>query len=213
MSVDDTWRYTRQITEGLAHIHGHGIIHRDLKPDNVFIDSAGNAKIGDFGLATTAQQSTEISNGESQNGGDMTGNVGTALYTAPELLSKNGTTSNYTDKVDMYSLGIIFYEMCQPFATGSERVLELQKIREKNHTLPAAYHVGGEKQSQGKLVDCLISHKPSERPSSAELLRGDALPVDLKDETIKQALSGLSDSKSPYHQKLMSALFSHQAAG
>jgi len=38
--------------EGLAHVHAQGIIHRDLKPNNIFIDSAGDVKIGDFGLAT-----------------------------------------------------------------------------------------------------------------------------------------------------------------
>ena len=205
---DEVWRYVRQITEGLAHIHGHGIIHRDLKPDNVFIDSAGNPKIGDFGLATTAQQTT-ASSSASAHGGDMTGNVGTALYVAPELTVHGNST--YTDKVDMYSLGIMFYEMCEHFETGSQRVTELLRIREKNHVLDPSYRAGGGKEAQGKLITCLISHKPSERPSSAELLRGDILPADLKDETIRQALASLSDPKSPYHQKLMSALFSHDA--
>jgi len=213
MSEDDSWRFVRQITEGLAHIHSHGIIHRDLKPDNIFIDVAGNPKIGDFGLATTSQhhfiERAALASGHS--GADMTRSVGTALYVAPELRSTSSNTT-YNDKVDMYSLGIIFYEMCQEFGTAMERISALQDIRAKDHKLPAAYLPNGDKEAQGKLVSCLISHKPSERPSSNELLRSDVLPLKIEDETIRQALTGLSDPRSPYHQKMMSALFAQDAA-
>ncbi|KAF2484544.1 kinase-like domain-containing protein [Neohortaea acidophila] len=212
MAIDETWRFVRQITEGLAHIHGHGIIHRDLKPDNVFIDIADNPKIGDFGLATPSQQlfaeKTVVMSGYSA--GDITRSVGTALYVAPELRSASGIS--YNQKVDMYSLGIIFYEMCEPFATGMERVDAIQRIREKGSELPSAYQPYGPKAAQGKLISRLISHKPSERPSSTELLRSDMLPVKIEDETIRKALSGLSDPRSPYHQKMMSALFTHDSA-
>ena len=212
MGVDDSWRYVRQITEGLAHVHGHGIIHRDLKPDNIFIDVTGNPKIGDFGLATTTQHQfidrAAVMSGHSA--GDMTQSVGTTLYVAPEL--RSGSSTSYNDKVDMYSLGIIFYEMCEPFSTAMERIKALQQVREKDRVMPSAYHPSGEKAAQGKLISCLISHKPSERPSSTELLRSDVLPLKIEDETIRQALSGLSDPKSPYHQKMMSALFSQETA-
>ena len=208
LTEDDSWRFVRQITEGLAHVHSHGIIHRDLKPDNIFIDVAGNPKIGDFGLATTSQyQVTDklTSMSGATGGGDMTRSVGTTLYVAPELRTASGTT--YNDKVDMYSLGIMFFEMCEPFGTAMERIRSLQEIREKEHQLPAAYLPNGAKAAEGKLIECLISHKPGERPSSTELLRSNILPLKIEDETIRQALSGLSDPRSPYHQKMMSALF------
>ncbi|TKA68310.1 hypothetical protein B0A55_08607 [Friedmanniomyces simplex] len=212
MTTDESWRYVRQITEGLAHIHSHGIIHRDLKPDNIFIDLAGNPKIGDFGLATTSQyHSIERSATMSgHSGGEMTRSVGTTLYVAPELRSSAGGA--YNDKVDMYSLGIMFYEMCEMFGTAMERIRALQQIREKQYELPSTYRANGEKAAQGKLIACLISHKPGERPSSTELLRSDVLPVKIEDETIRQALSGLTDPRSPYHQKMMSALFAHDSA-
>ncbi|KAM0719158.1 hypothetical protein Q7P37_005063 [Cladosporium fusiforme] len=208
LTEDDSWRFVRQITEGLAHVHSHGIIHRDLKPDNIFIDVAGNPKIGDFGLATTSQYhvADKVTTMSSNTGGDMTRSVGTTLYVAPELRSASGT--NYNDKVDMYSLGIMFFEMCEPFGTAMERIRSLQTIRERKHELPQAYHISGSKAAQGKLIECLISHKPGERPSSTELLRSNILPLKIEDETIRQALSGLSDPRSPYHQKMMSALFS-----
>jgi len=212
LTEDDSWRFVRQITEGLAHVHNHGIIHRDLKPDNIFIDVAGNPKIGDFGLATTSQYhvTDKLTSMSGATGGDMTRSVGTTLYVAPELRSASGVT--YNDKVDMYSLGIMFFEMCEPFGTAMERIRALQAIRERKHELPLSYQPNGPKAAQGKLVECLIAQKPSERPSSTELLRGNMVPVKIEDETIRQALSGLSDPRSPYHQKMMSALFSHDQA-
>ena len=141
---------------------------------------------------------------------DMTQSIGTALYVAPELQSKH--SSGYDDRVDMFSLGIMFFEMCQPFGTGMERVNEIQQIRQKNHVLPPTFQPNGEKSAQGKLISCLISHKPSERPTSAKLLRSDILPVKIEDETIRQALNGLLDPRSPYHQQLVSALFAHDSA-
>lgn len=48
---DLEWQLFREIVEGLAHIHAQGMIHRDLKPGNIFLNSSGHIKIGDFGLA------------------------------------------------------------------------------------------------------------------------------------------------------------------
>ncbi|KXT12899.1 hypothetical protein AC579_10461 [Pseudocercospora musae] len=205
MTSDEVFRFARQITEGLDHIHSNGIIHRDLKPDNVFIDSVGNPKIGDFGLATTSRY-TDPTAGSKENGsGDMTRSIGTALYVAPELQSSGNEEPS--TKVDMFSLGIIIYEMSQPFSTGMERVFELGRIRKKDETLPEAYLDDNEKAREGRLINCLIAHKPSERLSSAELLRDDRLPINIEDATIRKALGTLTDPSSPYHQTFMSAVF------
>lgn len=208
LTEDDSWRLVRQITEGLAHIHSNAIIHRDLKPDNVFIDNANNPKIGDFGLATTGQYvplDQRASSSKSSAGPEMTRSVGTALYVAPELQS--GRASDLNQKVDMYSLGIMFYEMCQHFGTFMERVTELQRIRRTAHDMSDEFKIGGSKATQGALIECLISHKVSERPSSAELLRDVRMPVKIEDDTVRRALAGLSDPSSPFHNQLMSALF------
>ncbi|EME82227.1 uncharacterized protein MYCFIDRAFT_43169 [Pseudocercospora fijiensis CIRAD86] len=205
MTSDEVFRFARQITEGLDHIHSNAIIHRDLKPDNVFIDSVGNPKIGDFGLATTSQYTDPTAGSKESGSGDMTRSVGTALYVAPELQSTgNGRPS---DKVDMFSLGIIIYEMSQPFGTAMERVVELNRIRKKGETLPEAYLDDNEKAREGRLINCLIAHKPSERLSSAELLRDDRLPINIEDATVRKALGTLTDPNSPYHQTFMSAVF------
>lgn len=209
---EEAWRLFRQVLEGLAHIHSLGIIHRDLKPDNVFIDAANNPRIGDFGLATSGQYhvADRTTAFGSNVGGDMTRSVGTTFYVAPELRST--VSGSYNDKVDMYSLGIIFFEMCFPLRTAMERDHNIRVLREKQHTLPAVF-LTPEFALQGTIIESLVSHRPSERPSSSELLRSGKIPVKIEDETIRLALEGLSDPNSPYYHQIMSALFSPKSSG
>lgn len=207
MDVEEAWRMFRQILEGLVHIHSLGIIHRDLKPDNIFIDVANSPRIGDFGLATSGQYhlADKITSLGLSMDGDMTRSIGTTFYVAPELRST--VSGSYNDKVDMYSLGIIFFEMCFPLQTAMERDQAIRAIREKQHTLPPVFETP-EKAIQGSIIEALISHRPSERPSSSELLHSGKIPVKIEDETIRHALEGLSDPDSPYYHQIMSALFS-----
>ncbi|ORY09929.1 kinase-like protein [Clohesyomyces aquaticus] len=205
---EEYWRLFRQILEGLSHIHSHGIIHRDLKPDNIFIDVAKIPKIGDFGLATSGQyQRTDKAAAGSTADGDMTRSIGTALYVAPEL--RSDVSGTYTDKVDMYSMGIIFFEMCHPLKTAMERDQVIRQLRERKHALPAEFDTS-EKSLQGSIITSLISHKPSERPSCAELLRSGKVPIQIEDEAVKEALKALSDRNSPHYTKMMAALFSQK---
>jgi translation initiation factor 2-alpha kinase 4 len=205
---EEYWRLFRQMLEGLAHIHGNGIIHRDLKPDNIFIDVAKIPKIGDFGLATSGQyQRPDKKTSAGVQDGDMTRSVGTALYVAPELSSN--MTGSYNDKVDMYSMGIIFFEMCFPLTTAMERDKTIRVLRERKHDLPADFETP-EKSLQGSIIESLISHRPSERPSCAELLRTGKVPVQMEDEAVKEALKALSDRNSPHYAKMMGALFSQK---
>ncbi|KAF2868375.1 kinase-like protein [Massariosphaeria phaeospora] len=206
---EEYWRLFRQMLEGLAHIHGLGIIHRDLKPDNIFIDVAKIPKIGDFGLATSGQyQKTDRKMAvNSQADGDMTRSIGTALYVAPEL--RSDVIGSYNEKVDMYSMGIIFFEMCFPLKTAMERDHVIRQLRERKHTLPADFETS-EKSQQGSIITALISHRPSERPSCTELLRSGKVPVQIEDEAVKEALKALSDRNSPHYAKMMAALFSQK---
>jgi translation initiation factor 2-alpha kinase 4 len=207
MDVEEAWRLFRQILEGLVHIHSLGIIHRDLKPDNIFIDVANSPRIGDFGLATSGQY--HLADKATAFGlnldVDMTRSIGTTFYVAPEL--RSNVSGSYNDKVDMYSLGIIFFEMCFPLQTAMERDKAIRVIRDRQHTLPPVFEMP-DKAVQGSIIESLISHRPSERPSSSELLHSGKIPVKIEDETIRHALEGLSDPDSPYYHQMMSALFS-----
>jgi eukaryotic translation initiation factor 2-alpha kinase 4 len=110
----------------------------------------------------------------------------------------------------MYSLGIIFFEMCYPLGTGMERVTVLRAIREKDHILPKVFQ-SPEHALQGDIIMSLLHHKPSERPSSNDLLQSGKLPLQVEDEIFRKALLGISDSDSPQYQKILSAMFSQPA--
>ncbi|XP_030371378.1 eIF-2-alpha kinase GCN2 isoform X2 [Scaptodrosophila lebanonensis] len=186
-NTDRLWRLFREIAEGLSHIHQQGIIHRDLKPVNIFLDSHDQIKIGDFGLATTsflalqshadgpthtpAQQ--HITSTEDGTG---TGKVGTTLYVAPELTG-NASKSVYNQKVDMYTLGIILFEMCQPpFDTSMERAQTIMALRTVSIVIPEHMLQDNKYEKTVKILRWLLSHDPAQRPTAEELLVSDLVP-------------------------------------
>ncbi|OAA36278.1 Serine/threonine-protein kinase, GCN2 [Metarhizium rileyi] len=213
-NTPEIWRLFRQILEGMSHIHALGIVHRDLKPENIFISSSlegvDNVKIGDFGLATSGQFSIDKVAANSPENDNMTRSIGTAYYSAPEVRSAgNGI---YSAKVDMYSMGIIFFEMCYHPMVGMEKADVIGKLRRPKPELPVDFKPAERKQTD--IVLSLVNHNPKERPSSADLLKNGKLPVQMESETIRRTLAGLADPSSPYYSKMLSTLFSrpHDAA-
>ncbi|KAJ5921242.1 Serine/threonine-protein kinase GCN2 [Penicillium verhagenii] len=205
--VDRSWRLFRQILDGLSHIHSRGFIHRDLKPDNIFIDVANNPRIGDLGLATSGQFTTAVrSSAPGDFDGNFTRSLGTTYYVAPEM--KSGIAGQYDEKVDMFSLGVIFFEMCHPLPTGMERDQTLRAIREPDHKLPSTFEQS-EKFVQGQIIESLLNHAPKERPTAAELLSSGKIPLQAEEETFRRAIVHLlSDPNSPDYKKILSAIFS-----
>lgn len=186
------WRLFREILDGLAYIHEQGMIHRDLKPVNIFLDSQDHVKIGDFGLATdhpayvaaSKQEAEETSSGfvpKPDPSDNMTGMVGTALYVGPEV--QGNTKATYNQKVDLFSLGIILFEMSyRPMSTASERICVLSQLRKESIDFPedfSQYESG----TQRKVISWLLSHDPALRPTAVELLKSDLLPPSQMEES------------------------------
>ena len=157
-----------QIVRGLDYIHGHGLVHRDLNPKNVFFhNSADTIKIGDFGLVSPC------SSGGS-GAGEKTA-VGTAGYIAPEVGVEGAGVSV---KGDIYSLGVILFELCVPFATGSERAHLIHQLR-NDHRLPEEFLK--EMPAFAALVLWCTAREASRRPCAREIL-----DLPLFDETVDE---------------------------
>uniref|UniRef100_A0A0C9QMD1 non-specific serine/threonine protein kinase n=1 Tax=Fopius arisanus TaxID=64838 RepID=A0A0C9QMD1_9HYME len=214
------WRLFREIVEGIVHIHQQGMIHRDLKPVNIFLDSNDHVKIGDFGLATIdtrtpserrVQVIEKSMTFETDEPSSMTGEIGTELYTAPELNSKTAKAI-YNQKVDMYSLGIILFEMfCLPLATGMERVKVLSDVRTKDIVLPHDF-MENVKTNVINLLRWLLNHDPSQRPTSQELLSSEYLPPPQLEEAELQEMvrHTLSNNQSKEYKYLIACCFSQE---
>jgi len=95
------------LCDALQFAHEHGIVHRDIKPENLLLDKAGRVKVADFGIAKM------LGNGGDDGGKPASENmtqsaVGTPGYSAPEQKSD---PRHVDSRADIYSLGVVFYEM------------------------------------------------------------------------------------------------------
>lgn len=162
-----------QITDGMAHAHNSYIIHRDLKPQNIMIKDDGQIKITDFGIAM-ALNATQLTQTNSV--------MGSVHYLPPEQASGKGCTI----KSDIYSMGIIFYELL----TGSlpfrgENAVEialkhmrdpLPDLREENPSIP---------QSIENIILKSTAKNPKNRYDDAKSMHDDLLTA-LDDDRINE---------------------------
>jgi len=150
-----------QICDGLAEAHRHGTIHRDLKPSNIMIDRDGNVRIMDFGIARSVEAK------------GLTG-AGTIIGT-PEYMSPEQVEGKEVDlRSDIYSLGIILYEMLTgrvlfegdtAFAIGMKHKGEIPRDpRDINPQLP---------ENLSRLVLRCLEKTREKRYQTAEELRSD----------------------------------------
>ena len=211
LSIDQAWHIFRQMLEALAHIASLGIIHRDLKPSNVLMDTNGDVKIGDFGLATTGRIDAGMRESVAPDS-ELTGGLGTFSYIAPEVLAKRGLT-RYNHKVDMFSLGIIFFEMLAAqryYKTTMERNQLLRELRQPNIQFPAKWDAT-RLSAQTAIIRALLDHDPSRRPTPMSMLRSPLLPPKMQDEYVQELIRLAANPTSVHRHQLMDALFSAPA--
>ncbi len=120
LNTGEAVRIALQICDALIHAHGQNVIHRDIKPQNVIITPEGRVKVTDFGLARAATDAT-ITYGKSL--------FGSVYYSSPE--QARGSSADL--KTDIYSLGIVLYEMLTgevPFFGESPISIALKHLQE-----------------------------------------------------------------------------------
>ena len=133
LTLSETIDIMLQLTDGMSHAHDSYIVHRDLKPQNIMIKDDGQIKITDFGIAM-ALNSTQLTQTNSV--------MGSVHYLPPEQASGKGSTI----KSDIYSMGIVFYELLSgslPFRGDNAVEIALKhmrdplpSLRDENPTIP-----------------------------------------------------------------------------
>ena len=147
-----------QICEGLAEAHKHGVVHRDLKSNNIMIDHEGNVRIMDFGIARSLEAKGITGSGVM---------IGTPEYMSPEQVEGK----EVDQRSDIYSLGIILYEMVTgrvpfegdtPFTVGVKQKSEVpQNPKEINSQIPDNL--------KNMILQCLEKEKENRFQSAGEL--------------------------------------------
>ena len=151
----DILDYFTQICLALKHCHDKKIIHRDLKSGNVFLMKCGLVKLGDFGIAKGFKNTMDKAKTM----------VGTPYYLSPEILENKP----YDAKSDIWSLGVLLYEMMtfkMPFNANSLPMLSV-KIMRGNYPPPPAVYT----KDLREIVSKCLTVIPSRRPSIQEILR------------------------------------------
>jgi serine/threonine protein kinase/predicted Zn-dependent protease len=161
LSVSRTIKVTKQICEGLSEAHRMGVVHRDLKPSNIMIDRDGDIKIMDFGIARSLKEKGITGAGVM---------IGTPEYMSPEQVE----AKEVDQRSDIYSLGILLYEMITgklpfeadtPFAVGIKQKSENpQPPKELNPQIPDDLNQ--------VILKCLEKEKSNRYQSAGEVRSG-----------------------------------------
>ncbi|MDO5393266.1 MAG: Stk1 family PASTA domain-containing Ser/Thr kinase [Mycoplasmatota bacterium] len=163
LTLSETIDIMLQLTDGMRHAHDSYIVHRDLKPQNIMIKDDGQIKITDFGIAM-ALNSTQLTQTNSV--------MGSVHYLPPEQASGKGSTI----KSDIYSMGIIFYELLSgslPFRGDNAVEIALKhmrdplpSLREDNPAIP---------QSIENIIKRATAKNPKNRYEDARSMHEDLL--------------------------------------
>ncbi|KAJ2755946.1 hypothetical protein GGI19_001240 [Coemansia pectinata] len=165
-------------------------------------------RIGDFGLATkTITQGIQVPSSDGGGNSPLTGdttessmvshlpkhhrrtsNVGTITYAAPEQLLNQQSVVAYSEKADIYSLGIIFFELYYAFSTSMERVIVIRDLR--RGVFPEEFIRAWPQEAA--FISRLMDTEPGRRPSAKEILAMDLLDVpSVESARLKREVAGL----------------------
>ncbi len=153
LSLEEASHVLDQIASALAIAHQNGVIHRDLKPANILRDEQGNNYLADFGIAKDLGTSTDMA-------ATIAGSVvGSPAYLSPEQVK----AEDVTPQSDIYSLGIVLYEMLtgeKPFANAGLSALLIKQV---NEPLPDIRNL---KPEVPEAVEMIIQQATAKDPSA-----------------------------------------------
>ncbi|CAL6322983.1 unnamed protein product [Bathycoccus prasinos] len=170
MSEREARAIVAQIFAGLAYCHGDTkrVIHYDLKPGNILFDNSGRVKITDFGLSKVMESRENIGSNNDFTSVELTSQgAGTYWYLPPECFETGPAPPKISSKVDVWSVGVIFYQMVygkRPFGheQTQEQILQAGTIRDaKKVEFPQKPALSNE--AKEFICNCL-SYRQSERP-------------------------------------------------
>jgi serine/threonine protein kinase len=128
LELEDVLNIATQVAEGLREAHKKGVVHRDIKSGNIMVTDRGKAKIMDFGLARTAEQTLLTKEGTT---------MGTIAYMSPEQ-AKGETVDQRTD---IWSFGVVLYEMLTgrlPFKGDNEQAVMYSILKENPESISSS---------------------------------------------------------------------------
>lgn len=162
LPIKDTLKWIRDIAEGLDNARRHGIIHHDIKPGNIMLDSEGNAKIGDFGIAQALNDS------RTKKIFEITKSWVSPHYVSPEKIT--GGKEDY--RGDIYSLGASFYHIITsttPFISSDVNDL----IRARLLKMPVAPNERRPEipEEVSNLIMSMMNIQPENRPSYKDIIK------------------------------------------
>lgn len=174
-NYDAIAKFVATVANAIDHAHQNGIIHRDLKPANIMVDAQDNPFVTDFGLARRDRRPTESTDDSTTLmvvgvRGEI---LGTPAYMSPQ--QAQGLSHQVDGRTDVYSLGIILYEMLtgkRPFEGGSRALL----YRVINEDIPDPRKI--DKQIPRDLVS--ICQKAAEKEPSARYSSAAEMAADLQ---------------------------------
>ena len=153
LKLSQKQRISLEIARGMRFLHErkpHNIMHRDIKPTNILLTKSLRAKIADFGLARI-DKFTESNLNTSDSNNNLTSEVGTKRYMAPEIYRRD----KYNKKVDIYAFGLLLYELFEDvrYVPGQHLI-----FRKSSRSLQ-------------RFIKKMLDNNPDMRPDTASIYR------------------------------------------